>query len=144
MILISHRGNINGRVVNLENTPEYIDNAIRLKYDVEVDIWYIDGKIYLGHDEPQYEINYDWLNSRLNKLWIHCKNVESLSWIKNTDLHYFWHESDTVALTSKNYIWAFPGKQPISDSISVMPEINNDDITKCVGICSDYVSKYDK
>jgi hypothetical protein len=98
----------------------------------------------LGHDEPQYEINYDWLNNRLNKLWIHCKNVESLSWIKNTDLHYFWHESDTVALTSKNYIWAFPGKQPISDSISVMPEINNDDITKCVGICSDYVSKYDK
>jgi hypothetical protein len=144
MILISHRGNINGRVVSMENTPEYIDNTIRLNYDVEVDIWYIDGKIYLGHDEPQYEINYDWLNNRLNKLWIHCKNVDSLSWIKNTNLHYFWHESDTVTLTSKNYIWAFPGKQPIIDSISVMPEINNDDITKCVGICSDYVSKYNK
>jgi hypothetical protein len=144
MILISHRGNINGRVVNMENTPEYIDNAIRLNYDVEIDIWYIDGKIYLGHDEPQYEINYDWLNNRLNKLWIHCKNVESLCWIKNTNLHYFWHESDTVTLTSKNYIWAFPGKQPINNSISVMPEINNDDISKCIGICSDYVSKYNK
>jgi hypothetical protein len=144
MILISHRGNINGRVASMENTPEYIDNAIRLNYDVEIDIWYIDGKIYLGHDEPQYEINYDWLNNRLDKLWIHCKNVDSLCWIKNTNLHYFWHESDTVTLTSKNYIWAFPGKQPINDSISVMPEINNDDISKCIGICSDYVSKYNK
>jgi hypothetical protein len=29
MILISHRGNINGRVVDLEITPEYFDIAIR-------------------------------------------------------------------------------------------------------------------
>ena len=39
MILISHRGNINGRQPNLENLPEYIDSALELGYDVEIDIW---------------------------------------------------------------------------------------------------------
>jgi hypothetical protein len=25
-----------------------------------------------------------------------------------------------------------------------MPEIDNDDISKCIGVCSDYVDKYKK
>ena len=52
MILISHRGNILGRKKQLENNPNYIDNALKLGYDVEVDVWSIDKQFYLGHDEP--------------------------------------------------------------------------------------------
>jgi hypothetical protein len=47
-----------------------------------------------------------------------------------------------VALTSKNYIWAYPGKQPIKGSIAVMPEVHNDDLDNCIGICSDYINDY--
>ena len=142
MILISHRGNINGRIIEAENNPECINDTIRLGYEVEIDMWWIDGKIYLGHDEPQYEVSDDWLGDRIDKLWVHCKNIELLNWIRSTELHYFWHENDTVTLTSKNYIWAYPGKQPIKGSIAVMPELNNDNISQCIGICSDYVEKY--
>jgi len=142
MILISHRGNINGKIIEAENRPDYIDDTIRLGYDVEIDLWVVDGKIYLGHDIFQYEINDEWLNERIDKLWIHCKNVESLNWIKNTSLHYFWHENDTLTLTSKNYIWVYPGKQPIVGSIAVMPEIFNDDVSNCLGICSDFIQNY--
>jgi hypothetical protein len=142
MILISHRGNINGPIPEVENNPEYIDNAIRLGYDVEIDMWWINGRIYLGHDKPQYEVSDEWLGERIDKLWVHCKNIESLNWIKSTSLHYFWHENDTVTLTSKNYIWAYPGKQPIIGSIAVMPELYNDDTLKCIGICSDYIQNY--
>ena len=53
MKLISHRGNINGRIENYENNPDYIDDTIRLGYDVEVDVWMIEGVLFLGHDEPQ-------------------------------------------------------------------------------------------
>jgi hypothetical protein len=144
MILISHRGNINGPISKMENRPEYVDEAIRLGYEVEIDMWWIDGRIYLGHDEPQYEVSDEWLGDRVNKLWIHCKNTELLSWIKSTLLHYFWHENDTITLTSKNYIWAYPGKQPIRNSIAVMPELNNDNILQCIGICSDYIENYKK
>jgi hypothetical protein len=142
MKLISHRGNINGRIIEAENRPDYIDDTIRLGYDVEIDLWVVDGKIYLGHDNFQYEINDKWLNERIDKLWVHCKNIESLNWIKNTSLHYFWHENDTLTLTSKNYIWAYPGKQPITGSIAVMPEIFNDDVSNCLGICSDFIQDY--
>lgn len=142
MILISHRGNLTGRIPNNENHPNYIDEAINAGFDVEIDMWWVDGRIYLGHDEPTYEVDNEWLVDRVDKLWIHCKNVELLNWIRSTILHYFWHEEDTVTLTSKQYMWAYPGKQPIIGSIAVMPEIHNESISKCIGVCSDYINNY--
>jgi hypothetical protein len=143
MILISHRGNINGKIPKKENNPEYIDKAISLGYEVEIDIWCIEGVLLLGHDEPQYGISQLWLNQRSQSLWIHCKTVEAMEWFNTIGgFNYFWHQEDTVTLTSKGFIWAYPGKQPIKQSIAVMPEIDNDDITQCIGICSDYIENY--
>jgi len=144
MIYISHRGNLKGRNVERENQPEYIDEAIKAGFDVEIDMWWVDGRVYLGHDNPQYEVDNEWLVDRADKLWIHCKNVELLNWIRSTILHYFWHEEDTLTLTSKQYMWVYPGKQPIIGSIAVMPEIHNDKIKKCAGVCSDFVEDYRK
>jgi len=143
MILISHRGNIDGKKPHLENNPDYINEAIALDYDVEVDVWMIEGVLLLGHDEPQYGITQDWLNKRYERLWIHCKNVEAMEWFNSIGgFNYFWHEEDTVALTSKNYVWAYPGKQPIKGSIAVLPERDNDNVLLCKGICSDYIKRY--
>ena len=66
MILISHRGNINEVNLERENTQSYIQEAIDLGYDVEIDIRYIDGKFWLGHDESDYEVNLSWLLDRKN------------------------------------------------------------------------------
>lgn len=143
MILISHRGNTNGRIEELENKPVYIDDAITMGYDVEIDLWFIDGRTYLGHDKPQYEVDDEWLSNRADKLWVHCKNVESLNWIRSTILHYFWHEEDTLTLTSKNHIWVYPGRQPVIGSIAVLPELNNDIVSECIGICSDFIKNFD-
>ena len=146
MILISHRGNINGPNPELENKPEYIDTAIYLGYDVEIDVQMIDNEIYLGHDRPQYKINIEWIYVRINKFWVHCKNIEAIeffSYIENNNkINYFWHQEDTVTLTSKRYVWAFPGKQPIKNSVAVLPEVYKDPINQCAGVCSDYISKY--
>ena len=144
MVLISHRGNINGKFESYENEPNYIDLAINQGYDVEVDVWYIDGLIYLGHDKPQYGVDFRWIHDRVNKLWIHCKNVESVVYFKECsyDVNYFFHQEDTLTLTSKNDIWAYPGKQPIKNSIAVMPEIHNEDVSQCLGVCSDYIQNY--
>ena len=144
MILIAHRGNLNGKFESYENEPNYIDSAIREGYDVEVDVWYQNGNLWLGHDKPQYGVDFRWFRDRLTKLWIHCKNIEALLYFKDCgyEAHYFWHEEDTVTLTSKGYIWAYPGMQPIRDSIAVMPELKQDDVSSCIGICSDYVNNY--
>ena len=144
MKFISHRGNIIGKSPNLENHPIYIQKALDLGYDVEIDIWMEDwGILFLGHDEPQYDITLDWLKERSSNLWIHCKNIQAVEWFNSIEnFNYFWHEKDTLTLTSKNYLWAYPGKQPIKESIAVLPEIYKDNIEDCIGICSDYIKKY--
>jgi hypothetical protein len=143
MILISHRGNLEGKIPEKENHPDYIDEAIELGFDVEIDLWGIEGMLFLGHDEPQYGITQHWLNQRCSKLWIHCKNTEALEWLNMIgEFNYFWHEKDTATLTSKGYVWAYPGKQPINNSIAVMPEIYNEEVKHCKGVCSDYIKEY--
>jgi hypothetical protein len=144
MIIISHRGNIDGKILEKENHPNYIDATLGFGYDVEVDVWYIDGKIMLGHDNPQYEVNLRWFTDRINKLWVHCKNMESLIYFRDCgyDINYFWHQTDDVIITSKGFLWAHPGKQPINNSIAVLPELFNDDIKECIGVCSDFIIKY--
>ncbi len=140
MIYISHRGNINGKNLKLENNPEYIQEALLKNYDVEVDVWYFNNFFYLGHDEPIYKINVDFLIN--NKLWCHAKNIDSVLEMSKHDIHYFWHENDKITLTSKNYIWAYPSSIFPKNSIAVLPELHNSDISNCIGVCSDYIIKY--
>lgn len=146
MKLISHRGNTKGKIKTLENTPEYIDQTLKMGYDVEIDIWVIDGILFLGHDKPVNKVKLEWIIENSSKLWVHCKNTQAIEYFQTSDLsiNYFWHEGDTLTLTSKNYIWAFPGKQPIKNSIAVMPEIHNDSVEGCFGVCSDYIADMHK
>ena len=142
MIFISHRGNLTGKHPQ-ENHPDRINYCLSQEVEVEIDVWFVENVFYLGHDKPQYKTDKIFLNN--NHLWIHCKNVETLNQFRfNTNTNYFWHENDTVALTSQRFIWAYPGKQPIRKSIAVMPELYLDDITQCIGICSDYIQNYKK
>jgi hypothetical protein len=146
MKLIAHRGNINGRMESWENEPTYIDLAIQKGYDVEVDVWYKDNTLWLGHDKPDYGMNFKWFIDRSDKLWVHCKNLEAMTFFHESSglcgFNYFWHENDTITLTSLNYIWAYPNKQPIKNSIAVMPELFNDDVSSAIGVCSDFIEKY--
>jgi hypothetical protein len=143
-ILISHRGNINGKNTELENSPDYILRAIELGYDVEIDVRVNNGVIYLGHDESEYEISLEWLEKQGQRLWIHCKNIPAVEFFTMTpnNLNYFWHQEDKVTLTSKGYVWVYPGNQPIKNSIAVLPEWLNDNVDECLGICSDIIEKY--
>ncbi len=151
MRLISHRGNINGPYPNQENSPHYIDKAISHGFDVEIDVWVVEEQIMLGHDFPQFMVDLDWIKERHDVLWIHCKNVEAITFFVRYDVlfglthptfNYFWHETDRVTLTSKGAIWAYPGNQPISGSIAVLPELHDDDLGDCFGVCSDFVTRY--
>jgi len=146
MKLISHRGNINGPNLLEENNPEYIDFALKLCYDVEIDLRLENNKFYLGHDEPQYYVPMIWLVERKDNLWIHCKDLDCLNNFSNSpiDFNYFWHQEDDYTLTSKNFIWTYPGKEYKSKSVIVMPEWDNmsyDELKNidCYGVCSDYV-----
>ena len=142
MNLISHRGNINGVQPGMENMPEYIEDTLKKGYDVEVDVWYKNG-FYLGHDNPTYGIDVRFLQRP--EIWCHAKNLEALIEMKKySNIHYFWHQNDDVTLTSRGFMWVMPGKQPLCGSIAVLPELNNEDVSQSIGVCSDYIEKYKK
>ena len=147
MILIAHRGNINGPVPYKENSPEYLVEALSKGYYVEVDVWKIGDDIFLGHDKPEYPINISFLKSNSNFI-CHAKTPETLELLLKHNLHCFSHDKDECVLTSKGFIWTYPGKSLTDTSICVMPEWNNPElnnvfVSKCYGVCSDWVSKID-
>ena len=138
--LISHRGNLTGSNKDLENNPSYIEKAINLGFDVEVDVYFKKNQLFLGHDEPIFRIDVSFLKNK--KIWCHAKNIESLDYLLNfNDIHVFWHQNDDFTLTSRGYIWTYPGKYVTNKSILVLDKnISKQNLPVCMGICSDYVS----
>ena len=131
MKIISHRGNINGPRKELENKPRYINQALELGYDVEIDVWWKDDGFWLGHDEPQFKVNRQFLQN--DKFWCHAKNIEGL--------YKIFHQEDDVTLTSKGYIWTYPNKQLTDNSIAVLPK-ELDKSLNCYGVCTDFVTRW--
>tara|TARA_Y100000361_G_C11082716_1_gene301937 strand:- start:436 stop:876 length:441 start_codon:yes stop_codon:yes gene_type:complete len=143
MKLISHRGNVEKKKRSLENTVNYVDCALSLGFDVEIDVWY-HGGFYLGHDTPKNKVRLDYLNN--SRFWIHAKNglaLYELIRIKNFKANVFWHTNEDWVLTSKKIIWTFPNKALFPKSVCVLPEKGyKGDIKSCYGICSDEIIKY--
>lgn len=142
MILISHRGNLDGRQINMENNPVYVMEAISKGFNVEVDVWVQNDRFFLGHDSPNYEVTESFLEN--DKIWCHAKNIESLSKMKkNKNIHFFWHQNDDYTITSNGFFWSYPGKFTNEDCIIVLPETINYEFNRKVhGICSDFISKF--
>lgn len=143
MKIISHRGNITEVKTETENNPKQILKVLNLGFDVEIDVWYVNGNYFLGHDRPQYEINKPFLLSK--SLWIHAKNIDALHKLhKSTNC--FYHNTDDAVLTSHNFIWVYPGKPLVKNCISLL--FNNTiypfaELNKCYAICTDNIVKWD-
>ncbi len=139
MILISHRGNLNGKTDD-ENKPKYIEKALSQGFDVEVDVWYDNNQFWLGHDKPQYKVSEEFLEHP--SLWCHAKNIQALYVMdKNYHIHCFWHQEDDVTLTSRGFFWTYPGKELTKKSIAVLPQ-KIDKTLDCYGVCTDEVLRW--
>jgi len=141
MHLISHRGNLTGKQPELENTPDYINAALAQGYKCEVDVFAYHGKLYLGHDDAQIETSVQYLQQE--GIIAHAKNLDALAEMLQANIHCFYHHNDNYTLTSRNWIWAFPGKPGtlIHPCIAVLPENYATDVTDFDGICSDFIAK---
>ena len=140
MKIISHRGNLLGPCEK-ENHPIQVLEALRQGFDCEIDIRIKDKKFFLGHDNPQYEIDTEFIQQP--GLWIHAKNLEALNELYSTRLNYFWHDSDSATITSHGYIWCYPGNY-LENGITVIKERNEIITEKILGICTDFPIDYKK
>ena len=147
MIYIAHRGNTDGPKSELENSPDYIEKAINEGFDVEVDIRYIEKEFWLGHDEPQYNVDEQWVRNNVKHCWFHAKDYAALLYLSDwvsprTPVCVFYHHLDDYTLTTTGFIWAYPNRPGQANTIAVLPEIHHTDIRSYYGICSDYVRKF--
>ena len=147
MRIISHRGNSHGPNSLVENKPLIVDEILSQGFDAEIDIWIlVDGRILLGHDEPQIEIQMEWLRKSKENLWLHCKNANALQYFDGLaeGYNYFYHQVDPYTLTSNGKIWVFPGCDLPINSIYVLPEMDRDQNGKLqipsnvYGVCTDF------
>lgn len=144
--LIAHRGNLNGVNHKWENHPDYLLEAVKEGYDIEVDVWLDDSHqfepyngLYLGHDYPTHKVCVEFLQE--NYVWAHAKNYRALQFLLEQNVHCFWHQEDDHTLTSKGYIWTYPGKPVTRNSVIVKLDNGSYDLykDKCSGYCSDYL-----
>ena len=136
MLLISNYGNVNGIDPN-QNTPDYVENAIRMGYHCRIDILYTD-QLYINN----YPITLEFILKYHKKLWICCINIEALKYLLEFECFHIWYKDEM--LTNYGYIW----NSPISTKKAIyvmnsIDSIKNIQMTCGHAICSDYISKVD-
>jgi len=150
LIIISHRGCLIGPDPLRENHPYWIESALLVVDMVEVDIWVVDNKLWLGHDRPIHSIQENFLSDiGIQSIIWHAKNPAALDFFirSNADLHYFWHTYENYVFTSKGYVWTYCGNDIVAGerAVAVLPENDKQwDISSAAAVCTDYVARYMK
>ena len=137
MILIAHRANLTGPNYATANTPEQIEKVLAKGLNCEVDVWKVFDKFFLGHDEQRYKVSKKFLKNK--KLWCHAKNLAALESMLYNNIHCFWHETDKFTVTSKGYIWTFPGEEVGDRSVIVHKDRDWKLKYDCYAVCTDYI-----
>jgi hypothetical protein len=143
MLIISHRGNIDGPDPSKENTIKQIDKVISMGIPVEIDVRVVDDKWFLGHDYGEYQIDKSYLLQNKEMIWCHAKNIYALENMLELGVHCFWHQEDYYTLTSKGIIWAYPNHYT-GAGILVMPskELIDKYRQSIYGICVDDIREF--
>ena len=155
LMVIAHRGLLEGPSKKLENNPENIFYNIKNypKLFNEIDINFVNDAIYTGHDKPTYKVDLQFILNNKNKLILHIKRLDYDSpYAFDTLLklyetcHCFCHEEDNFTITNKGLIWSHPKMGLNKNTVFVMPEkvmpisseafINNLNLLK--GVCTDF------
>lgn len=149
---ISHRGNLENKITSDENRPDVLDRRIRQGYQVELDVWVRDTSYWLGHDEPQYEVSFDWLMKDLGKKYIHCKDGPTFEHMlirsgrEGYNPNLFYHTNEDYALTTRRYVITHPCETLLEGSINMMPEMasikRNEEREKAYAVCSDAIRNW--
>lgn len=144
-VFISHRGNIDGVNPDRENSPDYIDEALKVGFDCEIDLRMKGGDPHLGHDTPDYPITAAWIRERIDALWIHVKEYEALVWLMDNcpEATFFCHEADRFTLLSNGWVWSHDLSNRMTDRC-VIPLLSKESVADYgqVGfgaVCSDHI-----
>lgn len=142
MNIYSHRGNLSGKSPR-ENEPAFLQEAIAAGFHVEVDLWFVDGAYFLGHDGPVHRI--DLADFDREEVIFHLKSPH-VPPLRHADA--FAIENDDYVLTLRGLLWTNYGQAPTLHSVMCSPELVGDtrpidEFVRAIqqgaaGICTDY------
>lgn len=144
MIFIAHRGNISGPNQQEENTVKYLKKALSMGLGIECDVMTDKhDNLCFGHDQPQEPIDFELLKQP--NVFVHCKDILSFETLLKKGVHVFMHEEDPLTLTSRGFVWAYPGIQPHLENavwLDLDPfRVHTDRPSPNIyGICGDYLT----
>jgi len=155
MIYYSSNGNISSIDIGRQCSPDYILEAVKAGYKVRFGIRLMsDGNLWIGEDDAKYPILPEFLINNAKHFLIHCKNISSLHKLRDIDtehkkqLHYYYHSTDNVSISSRGYFLIDYGKRPLGENVIAMYPEDTDyqisDLKKCVGVCSANIEFYKK
>ena len=150
MQYISYQGIFNGTNFEDAGTPSQITKSFNAGFSCLVNVWRIEGILYLGVTQPITQVTEKYLQGP--RFWINAMNDDMQTWIVTQPIklypNYFWFptatESTPVTTSSGKIIT--PGTVAINNtSIIFLPEITDRAMfstvhLKCFGICSNYLS----
>lgn len=102
MYLISYRGNLTESNSKNENRPYYVTEVLKQGFHCWVDVWFYEGKLYLGSDEPKYAIKPTFVN--IFSLWCNAMNFETLLELRRVKAVNYFQYRGTPTLTNRDYI----------------------------------------
>jgi hypothetical protein len=150
MLYISYQGIYDGTNFEHAGTPDQIGKSFNHGYSALVNVWRIDGQIFLGVYQPITHVSEKFIQGP--RFWLNCMNEEMQQWIVTQPPklypNYFWFpnaQENTNATTSGGQIIT-PGTVPVNNSsIIFLPEIQDRGMyttvkLRCYGICSNYAS----
>lgn len=138
MKYISRKGNLFGQNPTRSNSPDYILEALIAGFDVMVDVWLFNEKIWLGFEEPTYLTTYEFL--RIPGIWANARTDEICYHLLSIGGIHCLHEIETTTLTSNNYMWTknnifYPYSIAVLMPGDVIPDLNT-----CAGVCADDIA----
>jgi len=151
MYYISYQGIFDGTNYEDANTPPQISKALQAGFSCMVNVWRINGILYVGNGSPNIQITEKYIQGP--RFWINAQNDEMKAWIVTQPSklypNYFWFDASTPPppyATASNGKLVTPGTVPINnDSVIFLPEIQDRSMfstvkLRCYGICSTYLS----
>lgn len=142
LILVSHRGNLDGVQEDLENTPNYLQAALREGFAVACEVVAVHGAFLLPTKAGYYPLPYALLSNP--RMWFLAADGITLDALCAVNAHAV-PACAPVTLTSVHYLWCLPGADLTPRSIAVFPEYANSgwlDSAEPAGVCSNEISRY--
>lgn len=143
--IFAHRGNTLANP-NVENNPESVLDTLAT-FSVELDVWWHDDHIFLGHDNPEHKVDIEFLRNK--NIICHAKTISTLSYLNQFgDINVFFQERDDICLTSQGFevvqSTVSPGVTPHPNTIFVDLDGNLIDKVRLgfLGVITDVPEKY--